>query len=105
MEDSMNKKTILLVIFIIIINLLLSAEHASNEMYDENGNLPANFNTTIEEAEANTAKVGRDDFRNVWQGVGPWGGDVTSLAISLEVPTTIYAALGNPYISTDSGET
>ncbi|MCF7794708.1 MAG: hypothetical protein K9N39_12000 [Candidatus Cloacimonetes bacterium] len=51
------------------------------------------------------SQLSADNLRNTWQGVGPWGGDVTSVAVDHQDPTILYAAVGNPYISTDSGAT
>jgi photosystem II stability/assembly factor-like uncharacterized protein len=98
-EDAMKQIAIVLT-FLIMMTLPIWASH---DMYDENGIVPRNFGDKSKTSSLN--QNNSDDLRNVWEGVGPWGGDVTSLAICQETTTTIYAALGNPYISDDAGAT
>jgi photosystem II stability/assembly factor-like uncharacterized protein len=94
-------KRIMIFILFIITTLLI---WASNDLYDVNGNLPANYRRSGNDVDLNLNRSAEDDLRNIWEGIGPWGGDVTSLGICPELPTTLYACLGTPYISLDAGE-
>ena len=74
---------------------------ANSVIYDIKGNSPR-LNKSIYPKTFSTTL--NSNSRNSWQGVGPWGGDVTSIAICPDTPTTLYAAMCTPYISIDSGE-
>lgn len=97
----MNKNTIVSTLFLLLIVFVW----ANHNDYDIHGNSARNVdllnNNSIENFDNNRC----DNLRNTWEGIGPWGGDVTSVAICPDTPTTLYAAMRTPYISNDSGET
>jgi len=74
-------------------------------MFDENGNLPYTmygkkiFHNNYSQLELPNAN---QDAGYPWNSIGPWGGDVTSLASSFETPATLYAAAGLPFIKYDT---
>ncbi len=86
---------IFLIFCVVFSFFLLTAE----QEFDLNGNSPrqglrSNF----------LHQENYPDNRTEWQGVGPWGGDVTSVAISPDDTSIMYAAMGKPYKSSNSGE-
>lgn len=96
----MNKNAIVITLFL----LLIASIWANHNDYDINGNSARNIDLLNEQSIEKSDISEYDDLRNNWEGIGPWGGDVSSIAICPETPSTIYASLGTPYISIDAGE-
>jgi photosystem II stability/assembly factor-like uncharacterized protein len=74
-------------------------------IFDESGNLPFTmFGKKVfrkNEVQGQTPSY-NSDAGYPWNSIGPWGGDVFSIASSLETPATLYAAAGLPFIKYDA---
>ncbi|MDP8231743.1 MAG: FlgD immunoglobulin-like domain containing protein [Candidatus Zophobacter franzmannii] len=87
----------------ILLFILVSHLFAERAQFDQYGNTPAYVKQggSIIPGYSN---MNFDNTRDEWENMGPWGGDVYSIAMSTESQDTIYAACGVPYISTDAGQ-
>lgn len=74
-------------------------ETTGTTFVDECGRQALNIPLVNEERGINQKSVDR----NSWQSLGPYGGDVTDIAICPDSTSIVFAASGSPFISYDGG--
>jgi len=93
----MKMKTWLLFLFLIAF-IPLAPQQGFGQQMDHQGNRQRIMHRQPP-VEQNLVSAG-----NPWAPVGPFGGDVTDLAIDPQNPTNLFAAAGLPFMSDDAGE-
>jgi photosystem II stability/assembly factor-like uncharacterized protein len=91
-------KNLLTILVLSLCSLTVIAQSPTNtDIYGRRAATPANA-PSVHSPSAPSAG-------NEWVPVGPFGGDVTDLAVSPTVPLSVFAAAGNPFASSDGGTT
>jgi len=91
-------KMIFLLTTLVISGLNISGQNDLSNV-DESGLTPQLVMSKTYPQTLNPAKGG-----NAWTPIGPFGGDVVDMAVSVTDPEIVFAAAGIPYRSTDGGQ-
>ncbi len=88
------------ILFFFLSTLIPLTSMGQQPVRDENGFTMKSFTGNGFFTPQNQAKAGE-----VWNSIGPFGGDVLDIAIDPLDPNTLFAAAGVPYVSHNGGET